>query len=205
MNTFAKLVLTAAAFTALPASAAVTIGGFTLDSGTFGGQNGVHSTGSQGPSPTITGIVNQEGSGVLFSTTSGNLSITGGGLATIQGDPLIENLKVQFEHAWDKVTFAFAGDTGSFGLTVNGTALFAGAACNNFCNYDGSNTQFTLNGAGINTLAFTFTPGISSAKQFRVDGVSAVPEPAAWGMMLVGFGAIGSAMRRRRVMRPSFV
>jgi hypothetical protein len=27
---------------------------------------------------------------------------------------------------------------------------------------------------------------------------SAVPEPAAWGMMIVGFAAIGSAMRRRR-------
>ena len=28
--------------------------------------------------------------------------------------------------------------------------------------------------------------------------VTAVPEPATWGMMLLGFGAIGFAMRRRR-------
>lgn len=28
---------------------------------------------------------------------------------------------------------------------------------------------------------------------------SAVPEPAAWALMLVGFGTIGAAMRRRRV------
>ena len=27
---------------------------------------------------------------------------------------------------------------------------------------------------------------------------SAVPEPATWGMMLLGFGAIGFSMRRRR-------
>jgi len=27
---------------------------------------------------------------------------------------------------------------------------------------------------------------------------SAVPEPAAWALMLVGFGAVGSAMRRRQ-------
>ena len=43
---------------------------------------------------------------------------------------------------------------------------------------------------------------------FEVDNVAfsnAVPEPATWGMMLVGFGAVGSAMRRRRVMKPSFV
>lgn len=28
---------------------------------------------------------------------------------------------------------------------------------------------------------------------------SAVPEPATWAMMLIGFGALGSAMRRRKV------
>lgn len=33
--------------------------------------------------------------------------------------------------------------------------------------------------------------------------VSAVPEPAAWAMMLFGFGAIGFAMRRRNAVRTS--
>lgn len=28
-------------------------------------------------------------------------------------------------------------------------------------------------------------------------GTAAVPEPAAWGMMIVGFGLVGAAMRRR--------
>ena len=28
---------------------------------------------------------------------------------------------------------------------------------------------------------------------------SAVPEPASWAMMLLGFGAIGYSMRRRRI------
>ncbi|QYE36774.1 PEPxxWA-CTERM sorting domain-containing protein [Polymorphobacter megasporae] len=33
-----------------------------------------------------------------------------------------------------------------------------------------------------------------------LDGVSvaAVPEPAMWGLMLVGFGLVGTAVRRRR-------
>ena len=31
-------------------------------------------------------------------------------------------------------------------------------------------------------------------------GTSAVPEPRTWGMMLLGFGLIGSAMRRRRAI-----
>jgi hypothetical protein len=28
---------------------------------------------------------------------------------------------------------------------------------------------------------------------------SAVPEPATWGMMLLGFGAVGFSVRRKRV------
>ena len=32
--------------------------------------------------------------------------------------------------------------------------------------------------------------------------VTAVPEPATWAMMLLGFGAIGAAMRFRRDRRP---
>ena len=33
--------------------------------------------------------------------------------------------------------------------------------------------------------------------------VAAVPEPASWGLMLLGFGAIGTAMRRRRREQPT--
>jgi hypothetical protein len=32
----------------------------------------------------------------------------------------------------------------------------------------------------------------------RVQALPAVPEPASWALMLLGFGAIGAAMRRRR-------
>jgi len=31
------------------------------------------------------------------------------------------------------------------------------------------------------------------------NGIAGVPEPASWAMMLAGFGAVGAAMRRRRV------
>jgi hypothetical protein len=34
------------------------------------------------------------------------------------------------------------------------------------------------------------------------NAIGTVPEPATWGMMLVGFGIIGGAMRRGRVVRP---
>lgn len=37
-----------------------------------------------------------------------------------------------------------------------------------------------------------------------VVGVGAVPEPAAWAMMLAGFGLVGSAMRRRSKVAVTF-
>lgn len=45
------------------------------------------------------------------------------------------------------------------------------------------------------------TPGGAPPISF-LDGVSlsVVPEPASWGMMIVGFGAMGGAMRRRRAV-----
>ncbi|MBW8297268.1 MAG: PEPxxWA-CTERM sorting domain-containing protein [Sphingopyxis sp.] len=42
---------------------------------------------------------------------------------------------------------------------------------------------------------------------FFSDGVSAVPEPTTWAMMLMGFGLIGGVLRsekRRRKAVPSF-
>ena len=88
--------------------------------------------------------------------------------------------------------------------------------------YDASNTQFGLanllqssnfTGAGVfsdanlfstsglwsETVKYTlnFTGGAGS--QFNgTANLTAVPEPATWAMMLLGFGGIGAAMRRRR-------
>jgi len=45
-----------------------------------------------------------------------------------------------------------------------------------------------------------------SIGQFRVGGISTaaepVPEPGTWALLLVGFGALGFAMRRRKT-KPS--
>lgn len=196
----------AATLLSMPAQAAVFVDGFTLDTGSFGGQNGVHSTGTQAPSSTLTGFVNMGGAnnGVTFSTTTGLMSITGGGEATISGEPKIEDLTVVFQKGWDKVTFNFEGEkTDTFTLLVNGSALFSAtpnlgdAACN-ICVL-GNNGKFTISGTGITSLAFTFNPGITAAKQFRVEGVSTapIPEPATWAMMIGGLGLAGAALRRR--------
>ena len=62
----------------------------------------------------------------------------------------------------------------------------------------------TLLGAGNHTL--TVTGNIVSGPSASYSGTinfGAVPEPATWAMMLLGFGGIGMAMRRRR-QAPAF-
>lgn len=50
-------------------------------------------------------------------------------------------------------------------------------------------------GAGLDTFRIAYRASSSAV----LYGVSpAVPEPATWGMMLLGFGIVGSAARRRR-------
>lgn len=59
--------------------------------------------------------------------------------------------------------------------------------------------SFTAN-SSLTTLAFNETAGGGNAGVF-LDNVSVtggVPEPTTWAMMLVGFGGLGVALRRRR-------
>ena len=56
-------------------------------------------------------------------------------------------------------------------------------------------------GAGTFTLTIQGTPGTQTGSfggTVAFQAQSAVPEPATWGMMLLGFGAVGFSMRRRR-------
>lgn len=89
---------------------------------------------------------------------------------------------------------------------------------NNFGNFN--QTSLTDNGLGVpsgnpfTTASFSFTAGNSGALKFffgtnssdnigiLVDNIgldiSAVPEPATWMTMILGFGLVGSALRRRQ-------
>lgn len=93
---------------------------------------------------------------------------------------------------------------------------------------DASNSNFLVNGIGkgddwmfFNVTAdlavgknltgfsiFGTTPGPAYFDDFTISGAqSAVPEPAAWALMLLGFGLIGGAMRlakRRRKVSISY-
>ena len=49
-----------------------------------------------------------------------------------------------------------------------------------------------------NTYSVNLSAGGHSLTTYAQVGSGAVPEPATWAMMLIGFGAIGLQMRRRK-------
>ncbi|MEP6785204.1 MAG: PEPxxWA-CTERM sorting domain-containing protein [Sphingomonadales bacterium] len=65
----------------------------------------------------------------------------------------------------------------------------------------GHTAQFGI-GALADGLSFTSASGVLLQ---GVPATGAVPEPASWAMMIVGFGAIGASMRRRQSVRTSFI
>lgn len=69
---------------------------------------------------------------------------------------------------------------------------------------------FTFTGADQNVAALQLTstdPSPSSSNySFEIDNlaISPVPEPATWGMMMLGLGVAGASLRRRRSTRVNF-
>ena len=64
--------------------------------------------------------------------------------------------------------------------------------------------SYTANSSGGSQFWFYYGADEANPISFYTDGnpitvtVSAVPEPATWAMMIIGFGGAGVAIRRRR-------
>ena len=91
-------------------------------------------------------------------------------------------------------------DPGAVELVVNGVPTLAtGSGVQNsgdWFDYTASYTALTSGGA----IEVVLNPNGIQGDWDNVrltDSVGAVPEPAAWALMLVGFGVLGSVMRRR--------
>lgn len=98
------------------------------------------------------------------------------------------------------VTMNSAGNGGTFTLNPGVTlTYFAVKSGNDFIlyQYTGQNS-FTTD--GLQSGSSKTPPGLSHILFFG--SIGQVPEPATWGMMLLGFAAIGGAIRRRRSRAP---
>ena len=189
-------------------------------------QNGttVHNDGSASQGSTVLGELGQ-GSGidVIFtgSTTKNNdLRLSNGqGQATITGglDTSTKNpndtygitsFNVGLEDTglfnWIELSMMGSG-TVSFSLLDNLGNIFTSDPTGDFI-FDLTNGQNkfafqAVDGQSIAGLSFDVTGGsVSSVSQIRIGqaAAAAVPEPATWAMALLGFGAIGFAMRGKR-------
>ena len=165
--------------------------------------------------PVITGNYNNSDVEVTFtSSTESSLVANGNGQASVGAlDGLLNQLTFTIESG-------FGCTTAIFNLAaVPGNAL--GEAVSVFINYTNANgtsgsTQTSVNTNGQNffgisgtngevftSAGFTGNPattGIGQFQQLRLGGVAAigaVPEPAAWVMMLLGMAGVGYSMRRK--------
>lgn len=130
----------------------------------------------------------------LFGTSVGSISQV---LTTVAGQ--VYNLTFAYSHnSASSPSNIYTGtvNLGSISQTISHTGdptvwtLFSG----------------TFTGTGSDTLSFLSGPGFSNGGIF-LDAVSvaAVPEPAAWAMLIMGFGLVGGAMRyRKRATKVSF-
>jgi hypothetical protein len=105
-------------------------------------------------------------------------------------------------------TFLIGTTTEVFSLSGTGDVKLAVNATDGTFNFDlgtinNSQSGFTvnaINGEVINSLTLTDATGsIFSFEHNRIEtAASAVPEPATWGMMLLGFVGLTFAFRQRR-------
>lgn len=111
-------------------------------------------------------------------------------------------------HALIDLVFLTATDAGNFGdfgsITgagqTSGTFDLSGFDIDFYAvKYGNEFTLFEYLGTdGTGSWATGDQNGMSHIAFFGSRGTTAVPEPGTWAMMLVGFGAIGFSMRRRR-------
>jgi hypothetical protein len=130
------------------------------------------------------------------------IALTQEAIASLDGD-------FEWDGDWNAVSGStqLAADLGgpnddqlSFGQTLFGLTVI-GAHFGNVAGPAGNVSVFWLfdfGTEGADFITLDNTGGFSNAVLYTTGGTPPVPEPATWAMMLLGFGAAGTAMRRNR-------
>ena len=152
---------------------------------------------------TVTGTVGIGGPTVDFTSTDGLLE-TNPGAATIfraDGANLTQLTFTLLTGSFTAAEFNLeSGSPKTFDIVLS--ALGGGSQTIHIDNANGSDIFDIIAGTGESYTSASFVSaqgGFDDFKQLRlVMAPGAVPEPATWGMMLLGFAGIGMTVRRRR-------
>lgn len=134
---------------------------------------------------TITG--GSTGSGTIEATPFSDSAATITAISGIIDGKTITSLRSVNDYVNDNVLLF--GNAGAK-FTSAGVGFIAGGVRTDlFYNYGISSYRAFFSDTGTRSINFT----LAGAE------VTAVPEPASWALMIVGFGAVGATLRRRRV------
>ncbi len=201
-----KLMLASAAALALPAAAnaAVTLGSVTPGTAPYSGP--APTIDFESPPPVTGGIVsNTSVDGVRaqpFGSTGSYWSVgpTDGPVGILDLSSFGDIANISF--LWGSVDaynfIDFLDGEGEVIASFSGTDIFDPA--------NGSQTdpnlnplvRFDISGEHVSSLASLRLRSTSNAFETDNFTINAVPEPATWALMMLGFGAIGFGMRQRR-------
>jgi hypothetical protein len=160
----------------------------TLNNGTYNDADGAGSVGDSynsggngiaGLTAPVDGFLAGAFVGATPTATPAQLNFTTSGTSFATLAPALQ----QAFFIGDGRTGDASGATQTFYVPTGATTLYLGIS--DACGYHGSPSCY-----GDNNGSFTVTTMGTTA--------GAVPEPAAWAMMLVGFGVVGTGVRHRR-------
>jgi PEP-CTERM motif len=162
-----------------------------------------------GPTQNAFRMRNVNGSWIADNSTSRWIGPTNNGADSFNptSDGLFAyGLTFQIGSGFNPATASFLGrfavDNRIDSITLNGTTLAANGGSFGSWTSFGANSGF-VRGANVltfnvrNTAQATGNP-TGLRVEFTESAIAAVPEPATWAMMILGFGVVGGAMRRRK-------
>lgn len=99
--------------------------------------------------------------------------------------------------------FGFFAEPDSFSQYLIQLNLTGGGSVQQLVDGNAGAAFFGWNGGGVSSFTITTTDSNFAFGDFYYSA-SGVPEPAAWGMLICGFGLAGAAMRRKQIVRVRF-
>ncbi|WP_254602595.1 PEPxxWA-CTERM sorting domain-containing protein [Sphingomonas bacterium] len=157
---------------------------------------------SLGPNAYVDNSTFQLGARPAFGSTGNFATIFGGGSFAINFNPTsLLSFVLGSLDSFNSVTLLYQSGAPT---VLTGGAIVADPSIDS-----GNRSSGETN--GVVTYRVTGGPLLtgaifsSSSSSFELDNIAtSVPEPAAWGMMILGFGLVGSVLRRRSADKVAF-